>query len=123
VVVRLALSSLCKINEYINSQIAASAERSAFSHCIRTSEPGLPDSYKSPYTKPLPSVCYTYFTEYSAFKFSLRGSSRCEIHPENPLNKYNRTLDKAFVDGRFCVFAVIRGILVNNSPFTPYHRR
>jgi hypothetical protein len=27
---------------------------------------------------------------------------------ENPLNKYNRRLGKAFVDGRFCAFAVIR---------------
>jgi hypothetical protein len=39
----------------------------------------------------------------------------CECVPENPgsdvlfwkfLNKYNRTLGEAFVDGRFCVFAV-----------------
>jgi hypothetical protein len=28
-------------------------------------------------------------------------------NPENLLNKYNRTFGKAFVDGRFCVFAVI----------------
>jgi hypothetical protein len=34
------------------------------------------------------------------------------IIPENLLNKYNRTFGKAFVDGRFCVFAVI---LVNRG--------
>jgi hypothetical protein len=28
-------------------------------------------------------------------------------NPEDLLNKYNRRLGKAFVDGRFCVFAVI----------------
>jgi hypothetical protein len=31
-------------------------------------------------------------------------------NPENPQNKYNRTLGRAFIDRRFNVFAVIGGI-------------
>jgi hypothetical protein len=34
---------------------------------------------------------------------------------ENPENKYNRTLGKAFVDGRFNVFAVNPCILENRG--------
>jgi hypothetical protein len=36
-------------------------------------------------------------------------------NPANPLNKYNRTLGKEFVDGRFYVFAVIGGIGVQTK--------
>jgi hypothetical protein len=66
---QVALSFLCKTKIYINSQLTAAA-RSVF---FKTSEPGLPDSYKSPCTKPLPSVCYPYFSGLPAF-----GSSPAE---------------------------------------------
>jgi hypothetical protein len=36
-------------------------------------------------------------------------------NPENLLNKYNRTLGRAFIDRRFNVFAVIGGIGVQTK--------
>jgi hypothetical protein len=122
---QVALSLLCKSKIYINFQLAASGAHSAFSHCIRTSEPGLPDSYKSPYTKPLPSVCYPYFSGLKDSQELLRSvlhtpcplsepkftelenfQNGIRIYSVNPENKYNRTLGKAFVDGHFYAFAV-----------------
>jgi len=38
---------------------------------------------------------------------------------KNPLNKYNRRLGKAFVDGRSDIFAVIRQIRVQTKGQTP----
>jgi hypothetical protein len=41
---------------------------------------------------------------------------------ENPLNKYNRRFGEAFVDGRFCVFAVIRQIGVLTRDFSQQNK-
>jgi hypothetical protein len=52
---------LCHQNEYI--QITRNLQ-----NLILLSEPELPDSYKSPSTKSLPIVCYSYFSEFENFQ-------------------------------------------------------
>jgi len=116
---RVALSSLCHTNRYIYGEDLGTESRRFNDNCPNQNfqnvgaaprgcpvsailseprYPRLPDNYKSPSIKSLPSVCYTYLKDFQDLQYGGFGYAQPPIHPliERSRNERAFTTNKEY---------------------------